>query len=106
MRQEAERCLKIEDEKGLQAIERRADDLYYKHAFKTDSHWIGFVEYLKIHYLTASDPIMYQDYLKRAEECLLRGDLEGVRSFGYKAYRYLPQDKAKENRFHDAGLRQ
>ncbi len=105
LRKDAAKCLRLDDEAGLAAVKERADKIFWTHYPKTDRCWIGLVEFLRDNRADASDPISYHEYLKRAEECLARDDMEGVRTFALKAWDYLPDSEAKRNRFYDAGLR-
>jgi len=104
LRKEANRCLRLEDEKGLTSVDDRAMQLFWQHYLKTEECWIGFVEFLREQRRFASQPIAYDEYLKRAEGCLDRRDFEGTRLNGLQAMSYLPSTQAKQNRFWDAGL--
>jgi hypothetical protein len=105
LRRDADHCLRLDDERGLRSVRQRAVDIFWKHYPRTDACWTGLVEYLRENRAFASDPIAYHEHLRRAEECLQRSDTEGVRTFGLKAWEYLPTDEARRNRFYDAGLR-
>ncbi|MBI2843351.1 MAG: Hsp70 family protein [Armatimonadetes bacterium] len=105
LRNEADRCLRLDDEKGLKLVEERADSLFWKHYVKTEECWTGLIAYLREERRFAIDPNAYDDALKRAEGCLDRCDFEGVRQHGFKAMSHLPDKKTEEGRFWNAGLR-
>jgi molecular chaperone DnaK (HSP70) len=105
LRKEAERCRRLNDERGLSAVEERADKLFWQHYWKTDESWIGWLQYVREQRRFASEPLPYDDYLKRADDCLRRRDYEGVRVNLVQAMEYLPKVETRENRFWDAGLR-
>lgn len=105
LRQDADRCLRLEDVRGLEAVARRADEIFFRHYVQRPECWIGYVEYLREGQLLASDPTTYHEFVKRAEECLRKGDYEGVRLNGVEASSLLPEGESRKNRFYDAGLR-
>lgn len=105
LRADAEKCYRLEDESGLGAISERADIIYWKHYSKTRECWIGQVEYIRENRQFASDRMAYDEWVKRAHDCLERDDYEGVRLNSQQAMSYLPKEKAREDRFWDAGLR-
>jgi molecular chaperone DnaK len=105
LRKEADKCLRLEDAKGLAGIKERADALFRQHYFKTDEFWIGWVQYLRDQRRFATDPWSYDECVKRAGDCLQRGDREGVRVNCLQAMTYLPKEEAQKSRFWDAGLR-
>jgi hypothetical protein len=101
LRQDGERCLRLDDQKGLDSVDRRAMEIFWEHYVKTDECWIGLVEYLRDQRRFSGDQIAFDEYLKRAEDCLARRDFEGTRLNGWQARSYLPDSRAKENRFWD-----
>jgi molecular chaperone DnaK len=105
LRGEADRCLRIDDRKGLAAVEERASDIYWLHYRKKPECWIGFVTYLRENRALALEPLPYHEYVTRAEACLAKDDFEGVRLNGFEACRFLPESEATKNRFYDAGIR-
>jgi len=105
MQQQANRALELSDIGGLDAVEKRADRLFWEHYVKTRECWTGLVAYLQERRADATEPEAFHQYLVRAQDCLLREDLEGVRLNGVQAMQYLPDREARENRFWASLLR-
>ena len=105
LRGEADKALRLEDLNGLKIIEQKADELFWKHYVETDECWIGYVEWLREQRARADDPLAFDAYLRRAEECLAKGDHDGVRLNGIQARTYLPGDTSAPDRFPNARLR-
>jgi molecular chaperone DnaK len=106
LRREAERCLRLDDQKGLEAVEERARNLFWQHYSQTEECWIGWVGYVRAQRRLATEPVPYDEYVKRAGDCLQRRDFEGVRLNVMQALAYLPDGvEEHESRYRDAGLR-
>ena len=102
---EADKCLRLEDERGLNAVIERADRIYWKHYTQTRECWTEQIQYLRNDRRFATDAVTFDEYVKRAHDCLERDDYEGVRVHTIEAWRLIPDDVSKEKRFSDAGLR-
>lgn len=106
LRSKADDNLRTDDEKGLKAVEKHADQIFWSHFQKTRECWIGLVEYLRDSRQYATDYRAFDDWTKRAYDCLEREDFEGVRLNAVQAMTYLPDNEEKRRRFEDAGVTQ
>jgi molecular chaperone DnaK len=104
LREDAERCRRLGDRDGLKAVHERADNLFWRYYRQTPECWIGLVAWLKEQRQFASEAIPYDEYLKRADDCLRREDFEGVRLNGVQAMSYLPDAKVADGRFANSGV--
>ena len=104
LREEAERCRRLSDARGLKAVKERAEALFWRHYLQTRECWIGYIEWLRGERRLAREALPFDEYLKRAEDCLLRDDYEGVRLNGLQAASYLPETTIQKSRFGNAGL--
>lgn len=106
LRADAERALRIQKEKELEAVRERAEVIFWRYYRRTRECWVELVEWLREHRTLAVNGTLYHDHLRRAEECLEREDWEGVRINGYAALDLLPQATARRSQFQKAHLRQ
>lgn len=104
LRQEADRCLRLKDERGLKAVQERAEAIFWQHYLHTRECWIGYIEWLRGERRFAREAISFDEFLKRAEDCLLRDDYEGVRLNGRQAASYLPETTVRDSRLGKAGI--
>lgn len=101
----AERSLRLQDRKGLEALRETASDVFWRHYVRTDECWTGLVQYLRANRPLATEPAAFHAALMRAEECLQRSDYSGVRLHGLEAMRLLPDTEGGKGAFYNAGLR-
>jgi molecular chaperone DnaK len=104
LRTEADRNLRLNDDKSLKSVSKRAKQIFWSHYQKSRECWIGLVEYLRESRQYATDYRAYDDWTKRAYDCLERQDFEGVRLNAVQAMTYLPDDEEKVRRFADSGI--
>ncbi len=105
MRRDAEDYLRQNETRSLQALKVRAMELFWKHYPKTEECWTGWIEFLRENRESASDARAFHEYLRQAEDCLQRHDVEGVRWNVVRATAFLPKSEVQTNRFYNAGLR-
>jgi molecular chaperone DnaK len=105
LRADADKWLRLENIRELEAVRERANSIFREHYWETDECWIGWVQFLREERRFASDAFRYDEHLKRAADCLERGDREGVRVHCVAAMAYLPDGRTQESPYSDAGLR-
>jgi len=104
-RSDAEKALRLEQMKALEAIRERVVEIFWEHYGKTRECWEHQVALMKSRAALAKDPLTYYEHIRRAEQALSQDDYEGVRLNALRAWELLPELVRQSDRFHDAALR-
>lgn len=104
-REDADRALRVQDSKGLEAVWTRVNEIFWDHYTRTQDYWDGLVEFLQERTGLASDRLSYQEHVHGAQRCLREDDKEGVRLHAMRAIQLLPERERMRNRFYDSSLR-
>jgi molecular chaperone DnaK len=109
IREDIGRCARLNDAAGLNKLADRADNIHWRNYVKTRECWVDFIAWLRTRRKSASDILVFDDYMKRASDFLMSNDLEGARINSLFAHELLPVEKEEDGvwtgRFDDAGLR-
>lgn len=90
--------------KGLEDIQKQANEIWRKHYWQTDEAWVSMVEWLREEHQRADDGLKFSEYLKLAEEGLQAKDYEAVRINAKRALTLVPPSDLEDSRFASAGL--
>ena len=104
-RNDAEKALRLEQDKALDSIQERVLDVFWEHYGKTRECWEHQVELLKSRAHLAKDSLTYYEHVRRAEQDLSAQDFEGVRLNALRAWELLPAALTESDRFHNNALR-
>lgn len=105
LKEDADKALRLQQEKTLDSIRERARDVFWEHYGKTEECWEYQVQLLHEHSYLASDPLAYHELTRKAEAALRARDFDGVRLHYLQACELLPAKEKLRDRFHDAALR-
>jgi molecular chaperone DnaK len=105
MRSDADKCLRLEDGKVIDAVWDRANDVFWEHYGKTPQCWEYQVQWMRDAAPHSSDPLTFYELVRRAEQALAQKDYEGVRLQAIRAWDYLPDPGRIRNRHGDSVLR-
>lgn len=104
-RQDTERAQRLAQESALDAIHRRALEIFWEHFVHTRVCWELQLEHLRSRASLARDALSYHELLRKAEHSLAEDDYQGVQLACLRAYDYLPESERHFERFHDTALR-
>jgi molecular chaperone DnaK len=105
LREDADKALRLEQEKTLDATLERVRDLFWPLYMRTRECWEEQIEILEGYAPRASDPLAFHEHLHGAEKAFGEGDYQGCKLHVMRAWRLLPEDGVTQGRFHDAGLK-
>ncbi|HTQ10273.1 MAG TPA: Hsp70 family protein [Fimbriimonadaceae bacterium] len=105
MRSDADKCLRLEDGKALDAVWERANDVFWEHYGKTPECWEYQVQWMREAAPMSSDPLTFYELVRRAEQALAQKDYEGVKLQAIRAWDYLPDPVRARNRYADSVIR-
>lgn len=105
LRSEADRSLRLEQEKALDGIYDRALDVFWEHYGKTKECWEYQIVVMKECARSASDSLSYFELVRKAEQCLAENDFAGVSICQRRSWELVPDAELTERRFSDASLR-
>jgi molecular chaperone DnaK len=105
LRGDADKCLRLGDEKTLTGVHERVREIFWEHYGKTRECWEYQIHWMRESAPAASDPLALHELIRRAEDALARNDYEGVRLLVLRALDLLPDRERMKNRFFDAAVR-
>ena len=105
LRNDADKALRLENEKALDIINERVAHVFWQHYGKTRECWEFQVGLMKDRAPMATDTLTYYEIVHRAEKALAEDDYQGVSLQALRAWELLPEMEQLRNRFHDAALR-
>ncbi len=105
MRADADKSLRLEQEKTLDAVYERVRDVFWEHYGKTRECWEYQVNRMKERAHLATDSLTYYEMVRRAEKALAEEDYGEVSIQSLRSAELLPEQERLRNRFHDAALR-
>lgn len=105
LRSDANKALRLNQEKSLDAIFERTREIFWEHYGKTRDCWEYQVERLRQMAARSTDPITYFEIVRRAGQALENNDFDGVAIEVVRARELLPERARVQNRFYDAALR-
>lgn len=104
MRHDADKARRLDEVKSLEAIERKADDIFWRHYRKTQECWLGWTQWLRQRAHLAADPSTYMAYVQRVEQAAISDDLQAASINVRQAIDLLPEREVRAGRFDRAGL--
>ena len=105
LRSDAEKALRLENEKAMESVRERARDLFWEHYGKTRECWEYQVQLMRDRGSIANDTLTYFELVRRAEAALADNDFEGVAIAYWRSWELLPRNERTARRFEDAALR-
>lgn len=105
LRGDADKALRLEQERTLDTVEERVRDTYWPLYRQTRECWEEHLDALQAAAPLASDPLAFHEHVHAAKRALLEGDLTGCSLQVSRAWRFIPERIGAKNRFHDAALR-
>lgn len=105
LRADADKALRLDREKALDAVFDRVRDVFWAHYGKTRECWEYQVDLMRERAHLASDTLTYYEMVRRAEKALAANDYGEVSIQSLRAWELLPEQERLRNRFHDAALR-
>lgn len=104
-RNDADKALRLEDQKSLESVYERVRTVFWEHYGKTREAWERQIELMRERSALAKDALTYYEYFARAEKALAEDDYATVRINVLRSYELLPQAVTEQDRFHDTALR-
>ena len=105
IRADADKALRLENEKALDVVFDRVKDVFWEHYGKTRECWEYQVNLMRERAYMASDTLTYYELVRRAEKALAADDYGEVNIQSLRAWELLPEQEQLRNRFYDAALR-
>lgn len=104
MRHDAEKAKRLSDSKSLKAIERKAEEIFWRHYRETQDCWLGWAHWLRQRAHLASDPSSFVAYVQRVEQAAKSEDIQAAGINVGQALDLLPEREVRAGRFDRAGL--
>jgi len=104
-REDADKALRMGDDKALESVFDRVRDTFWEHYGKTRDCWEHQVNLMRERAGGAVDALAYHEHTRQAERALAENDFEGVRLHALRAFHMLPDREKFKDRFYDAALR-
>ncbi len=104
MRNDADKAKRLDDDKSLSDIDKKANEVFWRYYRKSRECWLGWTIWMRDRAHLAKDPSAYMTFVQRAEQAAMADDLQAAQVNVSQAMDLLPEREIQAGRFDRAGL--